>query len=193
MTAKTTYRPLLYLAEFETPAQVLKAAERVRDAGYRKWDVHTPFPIHGMDRAMGLPDSRLGWIVLACGLTGCFFALGLIWWANGVDYPLIIGGKAPFSLPSSVPVMFELTVLFSAFGAVLGMLGLNRLPMHHHPLFQSERFERATDDRFFISIEASDEKFDIEETRAFLESLSPSHIELIEEEVQFKEVKGDEE
>jgi hypothetical protein len=172
-------RPVLFLAEFETPSQVLRAAEKVRDAGYTRWDVHTPFPVHGMDRAMGLPDSRLGWIVLVCGLTGCTMAFLLMWWANGIDYPLIIGGKPPGAIPSMVPVMFELTVLLSAFGAVFGMLGLNQLPRHHHPVFYSERFERASDDRFFISIEAADEKFDLEDTRALLESLGPSHQELI--------------
>ncbi|MBN8613771.1 MAG: DUF3341 domain-containing protein [Deltaproteobacteria bacterium] len=175
-------RPVLYLAEFETAGQIVHAAERVRDAGYRRWDAHTPFPVHGMDKAMGLSDSKLGWIVLACGLTGCSLAFGLIWYTNGIDYPIVIGGKPPFSFPSAVPVMFELTILLSAFGAVLGMFGLNQLPRHHHPVFYSPRFERGTDDRFFISIEASDDKFDLEDTRALLESLSPSHLELIQEE-----------
>lgn len=175
-------RPVLYLAEFETPGQVFHAAEKVRDAGYRRWDAHTPFPVHGMDAAMGLTDSKLGWIVLACGLTGCSLAFGLIWYTNGIDYPLVIGGKPAWSFPSAVPVMFELTILLSAFGAVLGMFGLNQLPRHHHPVFYSPRFERGTDDRFFISIEAADDKFDLEDTRALLESLSPSHLELIQEE-----------
>ena len=175
-------RPVLYLAEFETAGQIVHAAEKVRDAGYRRWDAHTPFPVHGMDKAMGLSDSKLGWIVLACGLTGCSLAFGLIWYTNGIDYPIVIGGKPPFSFPSAVPVMFELTILLSAFGAVLGMFGLNQLPRHHHPVFYSPRFERGTDDRFFISIEASDDKFDLEDTRALLESLSPSHLELIQEE-----------
>lgn len=178
----TQKRPLLYLAEFGTPGQVTKAAEKVRDAGYKRWDVHTPFPVHGMDRAMGMPDSKLGWIVLACGLTGCAVAFTLIYWTNGLDYPLVIGGKPPGAFPSMVPVMFELTILLSAFGAVFGMLGLNQLPRHHHPVFYSDRFDRATDDRFFISIEAADEKFDLEDTRALLESLGASHLELIQEE-----------
>lgn len=176
-------RPLLYLAEFQTPGNVMHAAEKVRDAGYKRWDVHTPFPVHGMDRAMGLPDSRLGWIVLACGLTGCAAAFSLIYWTNGMDYPLIIGGKPPGSFPSMVPVMFELTILLSAFGSVFGMLGLNQLPRHHHPVFYSDRFDAASDDRFFISIEAADEKFDLEDTRALLESLGATHLELIQEEV----------
>ncbi|HEY8429731.1 MAG TPA: DUF3341 domain-containing protein [Sandaracinaceae bacterium] len=180
--AETESRPLLYLAEYETPADVMHAAEKVRDAGYKRWDVHTPFPIHGMDRAMGLPDSKVGWIVLAMGLTGCISAFLLMWWTNGVDYPLVIGGKPGFSIPSMIPVMFELTILLSAFGAVFGMLGLNQLPKHHHPVFYSDRFERASDDRFFISIDASDPAFDLEETRALLESTHPVHIELIQEE-----------
>ncbi len=175
-------RPVLYLAEFETPGKVMHAAEAVRDAGYQRWDVHTPFPVHGMDKAMGLPDSRLGWIVIAAGLTGVSAAFLLMWFTNGVDYPLIIGGKPGFSLPSMVPVMFELTILLSAFGAVFGMFGLNMLPRHHHPVFYSGRFERATDDRFFISIEAADERFDLEKTKRLLEGLHPSHLELIQEE-----------
>jgi hypothetical protein len=175
-------RPLLYLAEFETTGQVMRAAAKVRDAGYKRWDVHTPFPVHGMDKAMGLPDSRLGWIVLLCGLTGCTAAFLLMWWTNGIDYPLVIGGKPGYSLPSMVPVMFELTVLLSAFGAVFGMLILNQLPRHHHPVFYSDRFEAASDDKFFISVEAADERFDLDSTRSLLESLQPTHLELIQEE-----------
>ncbi len=175
-------RPILYLAEYETTADVVHAAEKVRDAGYEKWDVHTPFPIHGMDRAMGMKDSPVGWIVLAMGLTGLATAFLLMWWTNGVDYPLVIGGKPGFALPSMIPVMFELTVLLSAFGAVFGMFGLNQLPKHHHPVFYSDRFERCSNDRFFISIEAADPAFDLEDTRALLETTHPSHIELIQEE-----------
>lgn len=175
-------RPILYLAEFETPGQVMRAAEKVRDAGYKRWDVHTPFPVHGMDRAMGLGDSKLGWIVLVAALTGTTAAFLLMWWTNGIDYPLIIGGKPGAAFPSMVPVMFELTILLSAFGTVFGMFGLNQLPRHHHPVFHSDRFDRATDDRFFISVEAADEKFDLAETRTLLESLAPSHLELIQEE-----------
>lgn len=175
-------RPLLYLAEYETTADVMHAAEKVRDAGYEKWDVHTPFPVHGMDRAMGLRDSSVGWIVLVMGLTGCLSGFLLLWWTNGIDYPIIIGGKPGFSLPSMIPVMFELTILLSAFGAVFGMFGLNQLPKHHHPVFYSDRFERCSDDRFFISIEASDPQFELEGTRELLEGTHPAHIELIQEE-----------
>ena len=179
----TDMRPLIFLAEYETAGGVYHAAEQVRDAGYEKWDVHTPFPVHGMDKAMGLKDSAVGWIVLAMGLTGCMTAFVLMWWTNGYDYPLVIGGKPPFSLTSMIPVMFELTILLSAFGAVFGMFGINQLPKHWHPVFYSERFEKCTDDRFFISIEAADPQFDLEETKALLETTHPSNVELIEEEV----------
>lgn len=174
-------RPALLLAEFESVPKVLHAAEKIRDAGYKKWDTHTPFPVHGMDGAMGLSDSRLGWIVLAMALTGFTVAVSLITFANGYDYPLIIGGKPAISIPSYVPVCFELTVLFSAFGAVFGMLGMNRLPRHHHPVFESDRFRAMTTDKFYVSIEAEDPKFDLKKTRALLEEAHASHIELIEE------------
>ena len=176
-------RPVLLLAQFETPDQIIGAAERVRDAGYQKWDVHTPYPVHGMDAAMGLSDSRLGWIVLACGLTGLLAAVSMMQWMNGYDYPLVIGGKPPEAYASMVPIMFELTVLIAAFGATFGMLGLNQIPRHHHPVFYSERFEASSNDKFFISIEAEDEQFDPDATRAFLEGLTPSYLELVEETV----------
>lgn len=171
------------LAEFNTPGECLHAAEKVRDAGYARWDTHTPFPVHGMDGAMGLPDSKLGWIVAVMALTGFVSAAAMIWYMNVYDYPLIIGGKPPLALPSMAPVCFELTILFSAFGAVFGMFGLNKLPRHHHPIFYSDRFAAATDDKFFISIEVDDAKYDAKKTRALLESAKASHIEIIEEEV----------
>src|SRR5262245_21619492 len=176
-------RPVLYLAEFDTPDGVSHAAEAVRDAGYEKWDVHTPYPLHGMDKSMGLGDSGLGWIVLLCGLTGVSAAILMIQWMNGYDYPLIIGGKPPDAIPSMVPIMFELTVLLSSFGAVFGMFGLNQLPKHNHPVVYSDRFENGSDDKFFISIEVEDKKFDTVKTRELLESAHPSYMELVEEEI----------
>ena len=176
--------PSVILAEFENAHDVLHAAEKVRDAGYSKWDTHTPFPVHGMDRAMGLGDSRLGWIVIVCAVTGLTGAFVMMHWMNGVDYELIIGDKpggAPGTLPSMVPIMFELTVLLSAFGAVFGMLGMSRLPQHHHPVFESDRFRAASDDKFFISIEAADPKFDVDKTKVLLEKAHASHVEVIEE------------
>jgi hypothetical protein len=187
--------PTVLLAEFESPGTLLHAAEKVRDAGYSRWDTHTPFPVHGMDRAMGLKDSRLGWIVLVCALTGLSSAFAMMDWTNGIDYPTVVGDKppgvtaslrqggpgSPGTLPSMVPILFELTILLSAFGAVFGMFGLNGLPRHHHSVFESERFRMASDDRFFISIEAGDPKFDIERTRLLLEGAHAAHVETIEE------------
>jgi hypothetical protein len=185
--------PALLLAEFDSSGGILHAAERVRDAGYSRWDVHTPYPVHGMDRAMGLKDSRLGWIVIVCALTGLTTAFFMMHWTNGVDYPTVVGDKppgfiadlqkgGPGTLPSMVPILFELTILFSAFGAVLGMFGLNQLPRHNHPVFESDRFRTASDDRYFLSIEADDPKFDVDKTRSLLEAAHASRVETIEEE-----------
>jgi hypothetical protein len=171
--------PALLLAEYGSPGELLHAAEKFRDAGYTKFDTHSPFPIHGMDAAMGLPDSKLGWIVFPIGLTGTTLAFLMMWWMNGVDYPLVIGGKPPYSLPSQVPIMFEVTILLSAFATVFGMLHLNRLPRHHHPLFNSERFKGFSDDKFFLSVESSDPKWNLEKTKKLLESTHPTHIELV--------------
>ena len=177
--AQDTKRPVIALAEFTTPDAVMHAAEKVRDRGYTQWDVHTPYPVHGMDAAMGLKDSKLGWIVLACGLTGVSLAVLMMQWMNGYDYPLIIGGKPPDAIPSMVPIMFELTVLISSFGALLGMFGLNKIPQHHHPVFYSDRFDACSDDKFFISIEAADPKFDPQATAEFLNTLGASYVEVV--------------
>ena len=171
--------PALLLAEFNTPAEVLHAAEKLRDAGYTQFDTHSPFPIHGMDAAMGLKDSKLGLIVFPMALTGTTAAFLMMWWMNGVDYPLVIGGKPPYSLPSMVPIMFELTILFSAFATVFGMFHLNRLPRHHHPIFNSERFKGFSDDKFFVSGESSDPKWNVERTKKLLEGCHPTHVELV--------------
>ena len=178
-------------AEFETAHDVMHAAEKVRDAGVQAGDVHTPFPVHGMDRAMGLDDSRMGWIVICSAVTGLTGAFVMMHWMNGIDYPLVVGDKPagavlsgadiPGTMPSMVPILFELTILLSAFGAVFGMLFLNRLPQHHHPVFESDRFRAASDDKFFVSIEADDPKFDVDKTRSLLESTHASHVEVIEE------------
>jgi hypothetical protein len=175
-------KPLLMLAEFDTPGACMHGAEKLRDAGYTKFDAHTPFPVHGMDKAMGLSDSKLGWIVLTCGVSGTFLAWLMMYWMNGVDYPIVIGGKPPGTLPSMIPIMFEVTVLFSALSAVFGMLGMNKLPQHHHPVFYSERFKGFSDDKFFLSVEAEDPKFDATRTRALFESAKAQFIELVRDE-----------
>lgn len=177
--SRSIHRASVMLAEFDTASACLHAAEKLRDSGYQSFDTHTPFPVHGMDRAMGLKDSRLGWIVLAMGIAGFVSAISMMLWMNGIDYPIIIGGKPPGSFPSMVPVAFELTVLFASFGAVFGMLGLNRLPRHNHPVFESERFKGATTDKFFISIESDDPKYDEKKTRDLLEGAHATHVEAI--------------
>ena len=167
------------LAEFETTGELYRACEQVRDAGYTRWDSHTPFPVHGLDRAMGMRRSILPLIVLGMALGGGTLGFGLQYWVHSIEYPLVISGKPLFTWPAFVPVTFELAVLFGALGAVFGMFALNRLPMHHHPLFNSERFESATNDRFFISIESWDPKFDANGTRRFLEGIGARHVELV--------------
>jgi len=160
------------LVEFESPSALMAAVERCRDEGFKHWDVHSPFPVHGMDDAMGIRGTRLPFIILGAGLTGLGLAVLMQWWMNAVDYPFHISGKPLFGLPANVPIIFELTVLLSAFGAFFGMWGLNGMPRLYHPLFHSRRFRRATQDRFFIVIEARDPHFEAGRTRAFLEGLA---------------------
>lgn len=169
----------LVLARFAGPRQLLNACTRLREAGYSRWDAHSPFPVHGLDRAMGLRQSPLPWIVLVLGLAGAAGGMLLQWWVAVRAYPLVISGKPLFSWPAFVPVTFELGVLFGALGAVFGMLGLNQLPTLHHPIFESVRFERVTDDGFFISVESGDPKFDPAGTREFLQGLGAEDVELI--------------
>lgn len=176
-------RPAMLLAEYETPTALAEAAMKVRDAGYSAWDCHTPYPLHGMDEAMGLKKTKLGIFSFFFAMTGVSLAFWMIWWMNGVDYPIVIGGKPPYSFPSMVPILFECGVLFCGFGTLFTMLGFCKLPRFHHPIFNSDRFEAATDDKFFISIEAQDPKFDLQKTRSLLEATKPSFLELVEEEV----------
>lgn len=168
------------LAEFSTPAGLYHACEKVRDAGYTRWDAHTPFAVHGLEKAMGLRTSPLPYICFAAGMTGVAGALLLQWWTSTQAYRMVISGKPFFSWPAFVPITFELGVLFGALGALVGMLALNQLPRHHHSLFSSERFGRATDDKFFVSIESTDPKYDEAATRLFLESLHADHVERVE-------------
>ena len=169
------------LAEYASPKDLYHGCEAVRDAGFQKWDAHTPFPVHGLEKAMGLYASKLGWIVFGAGITGAGLAMLLQWWTSAVDYPVVISGKPLFSWPAFVPVMFEVMVLFAAFGAFLGMLHLNRLPRYHHPLFANPRFERVTDDKFFISIESTDPRFDEEKTEELLKGSGALQVERIDD------------
>lgn len=167
------------VAEFASPYELLEAVKAVRKAGFSKIDTHTPFPIHGMDKAMGLPGSKLPWLVLCGGLMGTASAIALQWWMNGYDYAYHVGGKPVVSYQAYVPIGFELTVLFSAFTAVLGMLALNLLPRPYHPLFTHPRFARFSDDGFFISIEAKDPNFSESKAREVLKTAGGTEITLI--------------
>lgn len=157
------------LAEFGSPGELIAAAAKVRDAGYTKWDCYSPFPVHGLDPAMGIKRTILPWIVFFVGLGGLGGGLLLQWWANAWEWPWIVSGKPFFSLPANIPITFETTVLSAVFAAFFGMWGLNRLPQHWHPFFKKDRFLRATDDRFFIGIEAADKVFQRGKAQALLE------------------------
>ncbi len=179
-TAPESTRPAeLYglLVEFDDVDALVEAAEKVRDAGYTRWDVHSPFPVHGLDDAMGIRPTILPYGVLLAGLAGGGGAMLLQWWTNAFDYPLIISGKPFFSVPANIPVAFELTILLAAVTAFVGMLALNGLPQPYHPLFTSRRFRRATTDAFFITVEATDPQFDPTRTRELLASLGGSEPE----------------
>ncbi len=175
----STNKAVGILAEFENPSELLKAAAKIRDAGYKKFDCHTPFPVHGLDAAMGIKHSKLGWIVLCGGITGFLVAITMQWWMSAVDYRVVVSGKPLFSFQAFVPITFELTILFSAFATVFGMLALNVLPQFHHPIFYSDSIARATDDAFFLSISAGDPRFRADETRTLLESIGGCNVEYL--------------
>ena len=168
------------IGEFETPVALIEASRRAREAGYRKMDAYTPYPIHELAAALGLPRTKLPVLVLIGGVLGCATGLAMQWFATAVHYPLNVGGRPLASWPSYIPITFELTVLFAAFAAVLGMLGLNGLPMPYHPVFNAPRFAMASRDRFFLCIEATDPLFDRESTRRFLERLVPRQVSEVE-------------
>jgi hypothetical protein len=169
------------VAEFDSASAIYHAAEQVTAHGYTRVDAHTPFAVHGLDKALRQGPSPLGWIVLFCGITGICLAQLMMWWMNGVDYVIWVSGKEPYAWPTTIPITFEMMVLLSGIGAVFGMFGLNRLPRLHHPIFAHKTFWRATDDRFFLSIEATDPKFDSVATARYLESIGGKHVEIVED------------
>lgn len=174
--AETSGKTFGLVGYFDTPKEIYHACEQLRDGGYKHFDAHTPFPVHGLERAMGLGQSRLPWIVLVCALVGFTSAVLLQWWTSAVDYPLNISGKPDFPYQAYVPVTFELTVLFSAFGCFFGVWALCRLPTYFHPVFQHPSFHRASDDKFFVAIETRDPVFDAEKTRKLLEEAGAQEV-----------------
>lgn len=169
------------MAEFDTATELVDAARAVRDAGYRRTDAFSPFPIHEMDAALGIKRSVLPLLVFFGGITGLLLGISLQVFVHYVDYPLNIGGRPYLSWISFVPPAYELTILLAGFTAVFGMLFLNGLPRPYHPVFNVPRFSLATREKFFLLIEAVDEKYDYEETRSFLQSLNPQEVFDVEE------------
>ncbi len=167
--------PGLYglVAEFPSVEALLEAAEKVRDGGYKKTDAYSPFPVEGLIEALGKPHSKIAYLMLAGGIVGLTSAFGLMFYTGVIDYPQNIGGRPLFSWPMYFPIMFELTVLLASFTGVGAMIALNGLPLPYHPLFNVAEFAKASRDSFFIGIESTDPKFDLNQTKAFLQSLHP--------------------
>jgi hypothetical protein len=179
---RSEVKPRFYgtVAEFDDDRKLVAAARAAREFGYTRMDAFTPFPVHGIDEAIGIPRSPLGYVVATFGFLGLLSAFLLIWWTGAIDYPLVIGGKPLFAIVPSVPIMFELTILFSAFSAVIGMFALNKLPQYYHPVFNFSKYEGATDDRFLLAIEASDPFFNPDQTALLLKKWGALAAELVE-------------
>ncbi len=165
------------IASFDDTPSLFHAAEKVRDAGYKKWDTYSSFPVHGMPEAQGLPRSKVPIFTFIGGFTGFFLGLAMVWYMNAFDYPLIVRGQPYFSPVFPFPIMYELTILLASFGTLGGMFITNLLPQHHNPLFENEKFLEVSGDRLIIAIESSDARFDPVATRKFLEEIGGSDIE----------------
>lgn len=168
------------MAEFETPDDLLAAAKATFAAGYRKIDGYSPLPVHGLGDAIGFPRTKLPWLVFCFGILGGICGYGLCYWVSVIDYPMNIAGKPLHSGPMFIPVTFELTILFAALSSAFGMFIANGLPQPYHPVFNVESFARASQDRFFLSIEADDPQFDLDKTRDFLNGLNPHEVAEVE-------------
>jgi hypothetical protein len=177
LAAASAQRPFALVGAFDTPDALVQACEAVRDAGYRHFDAHSPFPVHGIERAMGLRPSRVPWVALAGGIAGGLGALLLQMWSMGVEYPQNISGKPLFAYQAYVPIAFEATILLAAFGAFLSMWALNGLPRLFHPVMQHPCFAQASDDRFLLSVESADPEFDVLRTRELLRAAGARDIE----------------
>ncbi len=170
-------KPFAVVASFDGPEKLLRALEELRDLGFRDFDAHTPFPVHGIERAMGLRDSKVPYLSLAGGALGLLGGVALQVWTMGYDYPLNLSGKPYVAWQAYVPISFETTILLTAFGTFFGMWALNGLPRFFHPVMQADAFPKASDDRFLVSVESSDPRFDLEKVRGLLEGKGASTVE----------------
>lgn len=169
-----------YMAEFEHAHEVVAASQRAYDAGYRKMDAYTPYPVEGLSESLGFRDHWVPLMMLIGGILGCIGGFGLIYYCVNLAYPMNIGGRPTWSWPMYIPVTFECTVLLSALSGVLGMFIINGLPQPYHPVFDHPDFDRATSDRFFLCIEARDKSFDVARTREFMDSLGALNVSEVE-------------
>jgi hypothetical protein len=167
------------MGEFSHPEDLVTAGRKIREMGYTKIDAMSPFPVHGIDDAIGIPYSKLGWIVICIGLSGTATALLLQWWCGTQNYPLVIGGKPLFDFSFSIPIAFELTILFSAFASVIGMFAINGLPRLYHPSSNYRLAHRATDDRFILLVEADDPIFNPQITTEHMKSVGAGTVEVV--------------
>lgn len=165
------------LAEFETPGALVAAARKVKNAGYTEFDCYSPFPVHGIDDAMGIKRTRLPWVVFAGGLAGLVGGTLLQWWMNAYNWPWNVGGKPTWSIPANVPIAYETTILLSVLTTFFGMWAANKLPQVWHPFFRLDRFASVTDDGLFLGVEASDKRFELEQTKQLLVAAGATHIE----------------
>ena len=179
-TFKNTDKPVAVLGNFTDVNKLVHAAEKVRDAGYRDFDIYTPYPVHGLDKAMGVKRTILPYISFGAAMFGLANGLGLQLWTGAIDYPLNIGGKPFFAWQFAVPVTFELTILCCAIATVVGMFALCKLPRWHNNLDNDEGFRRATDDTFVVAIQSTDKRFSAEQTRHFLNGLGATDVRLVE-------------
>ncbi len=169
-------------ANFDSAQAIYEAAGKIREKGYTLWECYTPFMVHGLDKQMGMPRSKVPVFTFLGGTTGFFTGMLIVWYMNAFDYPLIVGGKPFFSAIYPFPVFYELTILLAAFGTFFGMFITNRLPRHNHPVFEYERFAATSDDKFAIVIEATDDKYDEEDTQALLKKIGGKRVTVIREE-----------
>jgi mono/diheme cytochrome c family protein len=170
-----------WIAEYGDEHQLLEAARKVRESGYTKIDAFTPYPVHGIDEALGVGPTKLPFIALVCGLTGTCLALAMEIWTNAIDYPYIISGKPLLSIPAYIPVTFELTILLAAFSTFLGMLALNGLPRFSNPVFTSPRFRAVTDDKYFLYVDARDRYYNSQAVQELLQQTAPQSLESLVE------------